>query len=214
MPSVQALLGFAVASFLLVLIPGPSVLFAIARSLSLGRLGGFVTVLGNTLGQVPLILAVALGVGAIVANSIVLFTAIKLLGAAYMVYLGVQAFRHRREGTDPESFEAGMPALPLRTVFWEGFVVGVTNPKSIVFFLAVLPQFVDHRAGAIPVQMMVLGVVFVVVALLSDSVYVLLSGMARNWFAKSPKRLATVRGTGGVLMVGLGGALALTGHKS
>lgn len=213
MPSSQALIGFAVASFLLIVIPGPSVLFSIARSLSMGRRGVLITVLGNTMGQVPLIIAVAVGVGAIVAQSIVLFTVVKLIGAAYLVYLGVQAIRHRRDGSDPGA-PAVASSMPLRTVFWQGFVVGVTNPKSIVFFLAVLPQFVDYGAGAVPVQMMILGAVFIVIAMLSDSAWVALAGTARDWFARSPRRLGAMRATGGTLMIGLGAALALAGNKS
>lgn len=212
MPSSQALLGFALASFLIIVIPGPSVLFAVARSLSMGRRSGLVTVLGNTSAQIPLIIAVAVGLGAVVAESIALFTIVKLLGAAYLVYLGIQAIRHRNEAD--ESSDGVETAVPLRKVYWQGFAVGVTNPKSIVFFLAVLPQFVDYHAGAVPIQMMILGSVFVLIALVSDCVWALLAGTARNWFARSPKRLGAVRGTGGVLMIGLGTALALTGNES
>jgi len=213
MPTTQALLGFALASFVIIVIPGPSVLFSIARSLSMGRRSGLVTVLGNTMGQVPLIIAVAVGVGAIVAQSIVLFTVVKLIGAGYLVYLGVQAIRHRNDHADAGGVDV-LTAMPLRTVFWQGFVVGVTNPKSIVFFLAVLPQFVDYRAGAVPMQMIILGAVFILIAMLSDSVWVFIAGTARDWFARSPKRLSTMRATGGTLMVGLGAALALSGNKA
>lgn len=222
MPSASTLFAFAVASLVLIAIPGPSVVFAIARALSAGRVGGLVTVFGNTLGQVPLIAAVAYGVGAIVASSAVLFTSIKLLGAGYLVYLGIQAIRHRsvaftHERGDGASDEAGdssmiaRPALPSRRLFWEGFVVGVTNPKSIVFFIAVLPQFVDPVLGSPPVQMMILGCVFIIIALLSDSTYVLLAGTARAWFAKSSQRLSRVRALGGALLIGLGVVLAFTG---
>lgn len=213
MPPVPSLLAFALASLILIVIPGPSVLFAVARTLSVGRRGGFVTVAGNTLGQVPLIIAVALGVGVIVAQSLVLFTVIKLAGAAYLVYLGVQAIRHRHSDAG-DSASPVRPAVTLRTLFWQGFVVGVTNPKSIIFFVAALPQFVDFHAGAVPLQMIVLGCVFIVIAFLSDSVWVLLASTARAWFGRSPRRLATIRGIGGGLMIGLGGVLAATGSKA
>lgn len=212
MPPVSSLLAFAVASLILVVIPGPSVLFAVAQTLSAGRRGGLVTVLGNTLAQIPLILAVAFGVGAIVAQSVALFTIIKLVGAGYLVFLGVQAIRHRRAGID-ETEGAVVAAVPLRRRFWQGFVVGVSNPKSIIFFVAALPQFVDVRAGAVPLQMIVLGMVFVVIALLSDGAWVMLAGSARRWFASSPRRLPTVRATGGVMLIGLGGVLAFSGRS-
>ena len=213
MPSPSALFAFALASLVLVVIPGPSVLFAVARTLSVGRLGGLVTVAGNTFGQVPLILAVAFGVGTLVAQSVVLFSVIKLAGAAYLVYLGVQAIRHRHQGDDASTREV-RSAAPKRTLFWQGFAVGVSNPKSIVFFIAALPQFVDFHAGAVPLQMIVLGLVFIVIALVSDSAWVLLAGAARNWFARSPQRLGTVRGVGGGLLIALGGVLALSGSQA
>ncbi|MGK0720784.1 LysE family translocator [Leucobacter sp. W1478] len=213
MPTMQAVLAFALASLILVVIPGPSVLFAVARTLSVGRAGGLITVAGNTFGQFPLIFAVAFGVGAIVAQSVALFTAIKLAGAAYLIYLGVQAIRHRQGGAEATRGEV-RSAAPKRTLFWQGFVVGVSNPKSIVFFIAALPQFVDFHAGSVPLQMLVLGCVFVVIALASDGVWVLIAGTARDWFADSPKRLSTMRGIGGGMLIGLGGVLALSGSKA
>lgn len=217
MPAPEALLGFAVASLVLIVIPGPSVLFAIARSLSLGRRAGVVTVAGNTLGQVPLILAVAFGVGAIIAQSAMLFLIVKLCGAAYLAYLGVQAIRMRNMAFTPDDADrhaAASPALTLRKIFWQGFVVGVTNPKSIVFFLAVLPQFVTPATGSIPLQMMVLGGVFVLIAMMSDSIYALLAGTARAWFTRSPRRATVMQTTSGVLLIGLGGALLFASHTA
>ncbi|WP_020014370.1 LysE family translocator [Promicromonospora sukumoe] len=218
MPAFETLVAFVVASVILIVIPGPSVLFVVGRSLSLGRPGGLLSVLGNELGALPLVAAVALGVGTVVAESIVVFTVIKLLGAAYLVYLGVQAIRHRRDGAEPAG--AGPAALAGRrtsshwAILRQGFVVGVTNPKTIVFFVAALPQFVDVRAGQVPLQMMVLGLVFTLVALVFDSIWALLAGAARSWFASSPRRLAAVRATGGGMMIGLGGTLALSGSKA
>ena len=204
------LLAFALASLVLIAIPGPSVLFVIGRSLALGRKGGLLSVLGNALGMVPQIIAVAMGVGVVLAQSVVLFTIIKFAGAAYLVYLGIQAIRHRGGRT------AASPVPPSSTwrMLWEGFLVGATNPKSIVFFVAVLPQFVDYAAGSIPLQLASLGAVFLVIALVSDSIWALAAGTARHWFARSPKRVSTLSATGGVMMIGLGGTLALTGSKS
>jgi threonine/homoserine/homoserine lactone efflux protein len=212
MPALSALVGFALASLIIVLIPGPSVLFVIGRSLAYGRRGGVLSVLGNELGALPLVVAVAFGLGAVVAQSIALFTVIKLLGAAYLVHLGVQAIRHRRMGLVDEVRDEA-PVLKSSTLLSQGFVVGVTNPKTIVFFVAVLPQFVNLDAGQIPTQMMVLGALFTLVAFVCDASWALLASAGRSWFARSPRRLVAVRATGGGMMIGLGGVLALVGHK-
>jgi len=207
--STEQMLTFALASVLLTLIPGPTVLFVIGRSLSLGRRAGLWSVVGNTLGLLPIVVAVALGVGALVAESVVVFTIVKVVGAAYLIYLGVQAFRHRGEDVDAETVA---PRSTLRIVR-DGFVVGVSNPKALVFLAAVLPQFVDHSAGGISAQLFALGLVFMAVALVSDSSYAWAAGTARNWFSSNPRRLARMQGTGGMMMIGLGGSLALTGQK-
>jgi threonine/homoserine/homoserine lactone efflux protein len=204
--------AFALAAFALIVIPGPSVLFVIGRSLSLGRRGGFLSLLGNALGTLPAVAFVSLGVGFIVAESILVFTAIKLLGAAYLIYLGIQAVRHRNDHTDTSPTSKARPSS--FRLLREGFVVGATNPKTIVFFVAVLPQFVAYDHGAIPLQMAALGLVFCLIALASDTIWALTAGTARAWFARSPKRLARMSAGGGIMMIGLGGGLALTGNKS
>jgi threonine/homoserine/homoserine lactone efflux protein len=205
------LLAFALAALVLIAIPGPSVLFVIGRTLALGRKGGLLSVLGNAAGEAVQIAAVALGVGVVLAQSLVLFSVVKFAGAAYLVYLGIQAIRHRGGRTT-----AGGPSNPASTarVLREGFIVGATNPKSIVFFVAVLPQFVDYPAGAIPGQLGILGAAFLLIALVSDSAWAFAAGTARHWFARSPRRIAALSTTGGVMMIGLGGTLALTGAKN
>ncbi|XPP25799.1 MAG: LysE family translocator [Leucobacter sp.] len=213
MPTPHALAAFALASLALIIVPGPSVLFVIGRSLSYGRRGGLMSVLGNGLGGFPLVAAVAFGVGSIVAQSVLLFTIIKLLGAAYLVYLGVQAIRRRSDGSAAEA-ESGRRELTPMTMLRQGFVVGATNPKTIVFFVAVLPQFVSFQTGAIPLQMLLLGVVFLSIGLVCDAAWAVLAGTARSWFARSPRRLAAIRASGGAVMIGLGGGLALTGSKA
>jgi threonine/homoserine/homoserine lactone efflux protein len=207
----QNLLAFALVSALLIAVPGPSVLFVIGRSLTLGRRGGLLSVLGNAAGELLQIAGVALGLGVVLAESVLLFTVVKFAGAAYLIYLGIQAVLHRRGG--PPGPNPSRPATT-RRILREGFVVGATNPKSVVFFVAVLPQFVDHSAGAIPLQLALLGATFLAIALVSDSVWALAAGTARQWFARSPRRVAAVTTTGGVMMIGLGGTLALTGSKS
>lgn len=204
------LVAFAVASVVIIVIPGPSVLFVIGRSLSLGRRAGVLSVVGNAVGTVPAVLAVAFGVGAIVASSVVAFTVIKIVGAAYLVWLGVQAIRHRHDHAP----DAGRPPASAGTLLRQGFIVGVTNPKTIAFFVAVLPQFVSPTAGPVWAQLLLLGLTFQALALICDSVWALAAGTARTWFARSPRRMSTLSGTGGVMMIGLGGTLALTGAKS
>lgn len=211
MVSADRVLAFAAMSFLLIVIPGPSVLFVISRALAQGRRAALTTVVGNTAGAYALVVAVAFGVGAVVERSVLAFTVIKLVGAAYLVYLGVKAWLERgslRAAISGASSEQG----GLRT-FWEGFVVGVTNPKTIVFFAAVLPQFVDRAQGAVAAQMLLLGLVFNLIAVASDLVWGLAAGTARDWFARSPRRLSAVGGVGGLTMIGLGVTIAATGRK-
>ncbi|MDQ0925135.1 threonine/homoserine/homoserine lactone efflux protein [Pseudarthrobacter sp. W1I19] len=211
MVPLSGLLAFALAAVILIAVPGPSVLFVIGRSLALGWKGGVLTVLGNASGQLVQVTAVALGVGIMVAQSVILFSVVKLAGAAYLVYLGIKAIRHRREHTSPG--RRPVDPRPLRLVA-EGLAVGATNPKSVVFFVAVLPQFVDYPSGAIAFQLALLGVLFVLIALVSDSLWATAAGSARHWFARSPRRISAMEATGGALMIGLGGTLALTGTKS
>lgn len=142
------LIGFAVAAYALIVIPGPSVLFAVGRSLSLGRRSGLVTVLGNTTGTVvPLVLTTA-GLGAVLAASTWALTVVKLVGAAYLIYLGAQAIRNRKSLVT--ALDAAAPAVGSQRVFRQGFVVGMTNPKTALFFAAVLPQFADPQWDRCP----------------------------------------------------------------
>jgi threonine/homoserine/homoserine lactone efflux protein len=204
------LFAFALISFALIIVPGPNVIFVVTRSLMLGRAAGVGTALGGQIGVYAQVAAVAFGIGALVERSVTLFTVIKLAGAGYLVYLGVQGIRHRRAlrhvldaATEPKS---------IARILRDGIVVGVSNPKSIVFFAAVLPQFADRQAGHVPAQMLLLGAVFMAIAVLCDSGWALIAGTARAWFARSPRRLELVGGTGGLVMIGIGASLAITGR--
>jgi threonine/homoserine/homoserine lactone efflux protein len=211
MVPLENLAAFALAALALAALPGPSVLFIIGRSLSLGRTAGLLSVIGNASGVALQVAAVAAGIGALVASSVVAFTIIKFVGAAYLVFLGIQAIRHR----DEVSHAASGPApRTLWRVYGEAVIVGVSNPKSIVFFVAILPQFVDRSVGALPLQLAELGAIFLVFAMTFDSIYALTAGQARTWFATNPRRMSRLGATGGVLMIGLGGGLALTGNKT
>ncbi|MEV0778663.1 LysE family translocator [Streptomyces sp. NPDC050428] len=211
MVSTDRLLAFAAMSFLLIVIPGPSVLFVVGRALAQGRRAALTTVVGNTLGACVLVVGVALGIGAVVERSVVVFTVLKLVGAGYLVYLGIKAIRQR--GSLQGSFSGESPARSDLRTLWEGFAVGVANPKTIVFFAAVLPQFVDPGKGHVAAQMLLLGLVFNVIAVACDSAWGLAAATARGWFARSPRRLAMVGGAGGFAMIGLGVTVASTGHK-
>jgi len=205
------LLAFALISFVLIIVPGPNVLFVISRSLMLGRAAGVGTAAGGQIGVYLQVVAVAFGVGALVERSVAIFTVIKLAGAAYLVYLGVQAIRHR--GSLREALEVAAQPRSLARILWDGIAVGATNPKVVVFFAAVLPQFVNRSAGHVQVQMLLLGSVFLTIAVVCDSSWALAAGTARSWLARSPRRLEMIGGAGGLAMIGIGASLALTGRK-
>ncbi|WP_155060295.1 LysE family translocator [Streptomyces blattellae] len=213
MVSPDRLLAFAAMSLLVVLIPGPSVLFVIGRALAHGRRTAVATAIGNVFGSYLLVVAVAVGVGSLVERSVAVYLTVKLAGAAYLVFLGVQAFRHREE----LRFTASGPASArpargdLRTVL-DGVLVGVTNPKGVVFFAAVLPQFVDHSAGQVPLQMLALGLIPILIGLVTDTLWGLTASAARTWFARSDRRLSLIGGAGGCTMIGLGVTVGVTGR--
>ncbi|MET7573154.1 LysE family translocator [Streptomyces sp. NPDC005492] len=213
MVSTDRFLAFAAMSLLVIVIPGPSVLFVIGRALAHGRRTAVATALGNVFGSYLLVTAVAFGIGSLVERSVTIYLTVKLAGAAYLVYLGVQAFRHRKDlkasamRAAPETERRG----DLRTVL-DGALVGVTNPKGVVFFAAVLPQFVNHSAGHVPTQMLLLGLIPISIGLVTDTLWGLTASAARTWFARSDRRLSLIGGAGGVTMIGLGVTVAVTGR--
>jgi threonine/homoserine/homoserine lactone efflux protein len=204
---------FLLTVYILILIPGPSVLFVISRGVALGRRAALATVLGNATGFALQLALVSVGVGAIVARSEAVFTVLKLCGAAYLIFLGIRNIRDRRALA--EVFGAG-PVAPktLGRIMREGFFVGATNPKGIIIFTAVLPQFIDRSAGHVTVQLVLLGAICIVIALLSDGAWAVASGTARAWLGRSSKRLEWLTAGGGVTLIGLGVGLAVTGRKS
>ncbi len=213
MITTDQLLTFALAAFILIAIPGPSVVFVIGRALAYGRGVALATVVGNTLGLLVIVALVAVGLGAVVQESIVVFTVLKLAGAVYLVWLGVQAIRHRRGFVVDESGEGGPVPLSWSTVVRQGFVVGISNPKAFMIFGAVLPQFVVRSDGHVPVQLLLLGLVAVVIGLVSDSLWAVIASQLRSWFNASPRRGAAMGAVGGTSMIGLGVGLAVTGHR-
>jgi len=205
------LLAFTLTAFIVIVIPGPSVLFVVGRALACGRRVAVLTVVGNALGEYAQVIAVAFGVGALAERSVAAFTTLKLAGGAYLIYLGVRTFRERK------SLAAAIatPVAPRsdRRAFLEGATVGVTNPKTVVFLAAILPQFVNRTAGHVPLQILVLGAVFAAVAVVSDTIWALAAGGFRTWFSRSPRRLELVGGAGGVAIVAVGAGLLLSRRK-
>ncbi len=205
-PSTSQWVAYLLASLLFIQVPGPSLLFTIGRALSVGRAEALLSVVGNGLGLLLQIALVALGLGSLVAASATAYTVLKVVGAVYVCWLGIQAIRRRADAR--LAMETGVSARrghPVRI----GLTVGATNPKTIVFFVAFLPQFTDPT-GVVPAQILLLGAVFAVLAIASDSIWALAAGRARRWFAAQPRRLDGLSATGGSMMVGLGALLLVS----
>ena len=210
-PTTNQWLAFVLASALFIQVPGPSLLFTIGRALTVGRRDALLSVLGNALGITTQVFLVAVGLGAVVAASAEAYTVLKIAGAAYVVWLGVQAIRHRadaRAALDAVDHLAIARISALRSLRI-GFTVGLTNPKTIVFFVAFLPQFVNEPAGHTGAQLALLGLVFGAMCVASDSVWALAASKARDWFARRPQRLDKLGVAGGVMMIGLGATMAV-----
>ena len=208
------LLEFLLTVYILIVIPGPSVLFVISRGVALGRRAALASVLGNAGGLLLQLVLVAIGIGSIVASSDAVFTVIKLLGAAYLIYLGVRNIRQRKSLAALFTPAAASEPKPLRRIIREGFFVGSTNPKGVLIFTAVLPQFIDRSQGHVTLQLAALGAICVVIALLSDGSWAILSGSARQWLGRSPRRLERMTGAGGAMLIALGFGLAVTSRRS
>ncbi len=209
MPSTSQWVTFLVASILFIQVPGPSLLFTLGRALTVSLRDALMSVVGNALGLLTQVVAVAVGVGAVVAASSTAYTAVKVVGAAYVVWLGLSAIRHRADAREAMAQGLARPGRERRgRALGTGFLVGVTNPKTIVFFLAFLPQFTDESHATGP-QLLVLGLVFAVMAAGSDSLWATAAGRARTWFARKPQRLDAMGAAGGVMMIGLGAGMVL-----
>jgi threonine/homoserine/homoserine lactone efflux protein len=206
MVSTTTLIAFIAAAALLAAVPGPSVLFIVGRSIAYGRPTGVITVLGTDLGLLVLALAVAFGVGPLIAASEAAYWIIKFVGAGYLCYLGVQAIRHRKA----EAQLSGAPRGGRLAQLGQAFLVGVTNPKTLAICTALFPQFVVRGAGPVPLQLAIFGVIFWILAMAFDTIWALASGTARAWFARSPQRREGLSATGGVMMIAVGGILAVT----
>lgn len=207
------LVTFVVASMAIIIVPGPSVLFTLARGVAWGRAVAVLSVLGNSLGTLVLSVVVAVGLGPLLADSRPFAITLQVAGGLYLMWLGVEAFRHRlahakamteREGQRPNNV----------TVIRQGFTVGILNPKSLVFFAAVFPHFVDRTKGNVTVQLLLFGGLFSILAFCSDATWGVIAGTAREWLSGSPRRLVVLRSVGACVMVILGVVILISAVTS
>jgi threonine/homoserine/homoserine lactone efflux protein len=212
MVTMHQAVAFGLVALVVIAIPGPSVVFTVARALTYGRAVALTNVVGNSLGLLAALVLVVLGLGEVVATSDVVYEVVKFGGALYLVYLGVQALRHRHGITVTK--EGAGDVTPLRPVaaLRQGFMVGFTNPKGYVMFVALLPQFLDRSRGHVSLQMLLLGLIAFTIGICSDSLWALLASQLRRWFNASPKRGRTLGTVGGMSMIGLGVAVAVGGR--
>ncbi len=212
MPPTEHILEFLLASFAIILVPGPSVLFAVARAVAWGRAIALLTVVGNAFGMLVLAALMAFGFGPLLQRSALLYAIVQWAGGAYLMWLGIDALRHRAVHAERMLDQGTLRPARMATMR-QGFVVGILNPKAVVFFAAVFPQFIDRQAADIPVQLMVLGAIFATIAVLSDGTWAVVAGTAREWLAGNPQRLVTMRVVGGIVMISLGLLILITAPR-
>ncbi len=194
---------YLVAALVIILAPGPSVLFTIARAIAWGRATAVATVAGNVLGAFTLSLVVAFGLGPILQRSHLFFTSVQLFGGCYLIYMGIDAIKHSQIHALDMTAQGDIRPTSWRSAR-DGYWVGALNPKGMVFFAAILPQFVDRSIGHVTSQLVVMGAIFAILAFICDGSWGLLAGTIRNWLATEIKRLVRMRITGGTVMISLG----------
>jgi threonine/homoserine/homoserine lactone efflux protein len=209
MPSPEVFAAFAAASLALLIVPGPSVLYIVTRSMDQGRAAGLVSVLGIHTGSIVHVAAAALGLSAILASSALSFGIVKYAGAAYLIWLGIRAIRERGE----ERPGAIGREHSLKRIYAQGVVVNVLNPKTALFFLAFLPQFIDVSRGSVPFQAVILGATFILLGFLSDGTYALVSARVSRAMATRRRTGAARRWLPGLTLIGLGVVSAVTGRR-
>jgi threonine/homoserine/homoserine lactone efflux protein len=209
-PDLHSFTLFLIAALVIIVIPGPAVLYIAARSIDQGRLAGFVSALGVAMGAMVHVAAAALGISALLLSSAVAFSVVKYAGAAYLIFLGVRKLMVREE---LKPLEAQSEATRLQ-IFLQGVVVNTLNPKTALFFFAFLPQFVDPARGPVALQIMLLGTVFAVVGIFSDSLYALLAGAFGQWWKGNLSFLRAQRYFAGTVYIGLGLTTAFADGKS
>jgi threonine/homoserine/homoserine lactone efflux protein len=210
MPHGATLLAFAAAALVLLLIPGPAVLYIVSQSVEHGRRAGLVATLGVHAGTMVHITAAALGLSAILVSSSLAFAAVRLIGAGYLIYLGLRTLRDRSGG---EGAATPPPEARLARIFRQGVLVNVTNPKTALFFFAFLPQFVDPHGAAVPEQIVALGLTFALLGLVTDSLWGIAAGSAAGWVKGRSAVRSVQRWIIGCVFIGLGVAAALVGSE-
>lgn len=210
MPSGEALTAFIAAALVVLVIPGPAVLYILARSLGQGRRAGLVSVLGLAAGALVHVAAATAGLSAILLASGTAFTAVKLIGAAYLMYLGIRTLLT----SPPTSAVTAPPPRAMQRIFADGVLVSILNPKIAVFFLAFLPQFADPGRGRVPHQILFLGLLYVGLALLTDGTYAMIAGHLRHWLGGRVLQGPLPRYASGLLYLGLGIGTAITGRRT
>lgn len=211
MPEASTLALFAVAAITLLVIPGPAVLYIVARSVDQGRVAGLASVGGVHVGTLLHVAAAALGLSALLVSSAVAYDTVRWLGAAYLVWLGLRRLLARDEQAGPDR---PRPERGLGRVFAQGVVVNLLNPKTTLFFFAFLPQFVDLSKGSVPLQVVVFGVAFVLLGLVSDGAYALLASTGAGWLRRRPGVAKASRLVSGGVLVTLGVTTALAGSRA
>lgn len=209
MPTTSTLLLFAGASLALLLLPGPAVLYIVARGASQGRRAALVSVVGIHTGTLVHVFAAVAGLSAIVVASATAFATIKLVGAAYLIYLGIASFR-QRQAIHGDHVE--LPARSLRRVYTDGVVLNILNPKTAVFFLAFVPQFVDVDAGNVTTQILVLSAAFICLGFVTDSGFGIAAGWVGQRFAQSARLQRRKDVAAGVTYIVLGVVTAVSGR--
>ncbi len=211
MPELQTLSVFAAAAFLFAVVPGPAVIYIVTRSVDQGRAAGLVSVLGIATGTLVHVVAAVIGLSALLVSSAAAFTVVKYLGAAYLVYLGIRKLLDR----DAEEPFGHPTPRSLRRVYSQGVIVSVLNPKTALFFLAFLPQFVDPAVGSTALQLTVLGVLLVCISMVSDGCYALLTGTAGAWLrGRGPRFMRRQRVVTGGIYLALGVSAAVAGSRA
>ena len=210
MPDTSTLMLVALASVVLVVVPGPAVVYILTRSISQGRAAGLASAVGVNLGSAVHVMAAVAGISVVLASSAAAFTVIKWAGVAYLAWIGVRTLM----ADDQDFSQATTERSSLRRIFGQGVVVNILNPKVAMFFLAFLPQFVDPSAGDAALQSLVLGMTLVIIGLISDSVYALIGGSIGELFRRRPSAATTTRRVSGATYIALAGIAALTGTRN
>jgi threonine/homoserine/homoserine lactone efflux protein len=210
LPSAKDLVLFITAALILLLIPGPAVLYIVARSVDQGRKAGLASTSGIATGTLAHVLAATLGLSALLLSSAVAYSMVKYAGAAYLFYLGIKKLRERPLADEDVRH---VQALPLRRVYTQGVLVQVLNPKTAIFFFAFLPQFVNPARGHVSLQFFALGMLFTLMGLMSDSAWALTAGSAAGWLRRNRTFIRNERYVSGTVYLGLGMATAVSGSR-